>query len=152
MLHVSSTLSLVSLIVAGAFSVGLGVVHLVIPRLLDYPGAIGIDGPEARPLHRLAVGGRGYQVRRADALGITWVMSNSASYVLLTVGLIDIAWAAGWRGLPIAPAALWIAGWWAIRAGSQFAVGRRPLDVGFVAWFGALALLHLALGLGWLAP
>lgn len=152
MLHVSSTLALSGLAVAGVFTVGLGVVHLVIPRLLDYPGAIGQDGPGVAPLRRLAIGRRGYQVRRADTLGIAWVMSNSASYVLLTIGVIDLAWAAGWRGLPIAPAALWIAGWWAIRSGSQLVVGRRRLDVGFAAWFAALALLHAALGLGWLVP
>jgi hypothetical protein len=145
-------LALVGLVVAGVFTVGLGVVHIVIPRLLDFPGAIGRDEPGASPLHRLAIGRRGYQVRRADTLGIAWVMSNSASYVLLTIGAIDLAWAAGWRGLPIAPAALWIAGWWAIRSGSQFAVGRRHLDIAFAAWFAALALLHVALGLGWLAP
>jgi hypothetical protein len=151
-LHVSSTLSVTALVIAGAFSVGLGVVHLVIPRLLDYSDAIGQDGRDVRPLHRLGIGRRGYQVRRADTLGIAWVMSNSASYVLLTIGVIDFAWAAGWRGLPIAPAALWIAGWWAIRAGSQFVVGRRPLDIGFAAWFAALAVVHVALGLAWLVP
>lgn len=145
-------MTLVALVIAGVFTVGLGVVHLVIPRLLDFPGAIGRDGPGVRPLHRLAIGRRGYQVRRADTLGIAWVMSNSASYVLLTIGVIDLAWAAGWRGLPIAGAGLWITGWWVIRAGTQFVVGRRPLDVGFAAWFAGLAVLHLALGLGWLAP
>ena len=58
-------------------------------------------GRASRRSDRLAVGRRGYQVRRADTLGIAWVMSNSASYVLLTIGVIDLAWAAGWRGLPI---------------------------------------------------
>ena len=145
-------LTLIALAVACVFTVGLGIVHLVIPRLLDYPGAVGQDGPGVAPLRRLAIGRRGYQVRRADTLGIAWVMSNSASYVLLTIGVTDLAWAAGWRGLPIAPSALWIAGWWAIRSASQFVVGRRRLDVGFAAWFAALALLHTALGLGWLVP
>ena len=145
-------MTLIALVVAGAFTVGLGVVHLVIPRLLDFPGAIGRDDPGILPLRRFTLGARGYQVRRADTLGIAWVMSNSASYVLLTIGVIDLAWVAGWRGVPIAPAALWIAGWWLIRSGSQFAIGRRPVDLGFVAWFGALALLHLVLGVGRLAP
>jgi hypothetical protein len=140
------------LVVAGLFSVGLGLIHLVIPRLLDFDGAIGVDGEGAPPLRRLAIGRRAYQVRRADVLGLSWVMSNAAGYVLVSIGLIDLAWAAGWEGLPIIGGALWMACWWAIRAGSQFAVGRRPSDVAFAAWFALLAALHLAVGLGWVDP
>jgi hypothetical protein len=76
-------------------------------------------------------------------------MSNAASYVLLSVGLVDLGWAAGWRGLPIVGVALWIAGWWALRSGSQLVVGRRGVDLAFGAWFATLAVLHLAFGLGW---
>jgi hypothetical protein len=137
------------LVLAGAFSFGLGLVHLAIPRLFDFPGAIGADGPDVRPLHRRALGPWSYQLRRRDALGLSWVMSNAASYVLLSVGLVDLAWAVGWRGLPVAGGALWIAGWWAIRSGSQLVVGRRTVDIAFVALFGALAVLHVALGLEW---
>ena len=152
MLQVSSTLTLGGLVVAGVFALGLGLVHLVIPRLLDFPAAIGEDGPDVEPLRQLTVGRWRYQVRRRDTLGIAWVMSNAASYVLLSIGVVDLAWASGWRGLPFAGAALWIAGWWAIRAGSQLVVGRRASDLAFAAWFAALAVLHLALGLGWVAP
>jgi hypothetical protein len=140
------------LVVAGVFSLGLGLVHLVIPRLLDFDGAVGVDGRGVAPLRRLAIGRRAYQVRRTDVLGVSWIMSNAASYVLLSIGLVDLGWAAGWRGLPIVGGALWIGGWWAIRAGSQFVVGRRSSDVAFAAWFGALGALHLGLGLGWVAP
>jgi hypothetical protein len=45
--------------------------------------------------------------------------------------------------------ALVIAGVFTVGLGAV--VGRRRLDVGFAAWFAALALLHVALGLGWLA-
>ena len=139
----------VLLVIAGAFSFGLGIVHLAIPRLFDFPGAIGADGPGTQPLHRRALGPWIYQLRRRDVLGLSWVMSNAASYVLLSIGLVDVAWAVGWRGLPVAGGALWIAGWWAIRSGSQFVVGRRMVDIAFVAFFGSLAVLHLALGLEW---
>jgi hypothetical protein len=139
-----------SLLVAGTFAVGLGLVHLIIPRLFDFEHAIGVDGPGIGPLRRWTVAGRTYQVRRRDALGLSWVMSNAASYVLMSIGLIDLAWLGGWRGLPIVGGSLWIAGWWAIRSGSQLAVGRRPLDLAFVAWFGILAGLHVAIGFGWL--
>ncbi len=140
------------LVVAGVFSLGLGLVHLVIPRLFDFDGAIGADGDGVAPLRRRVVGRWAYQVRRRDVLGLAWVMSNAASYVLLTVGLVDLGWAAGWRGLPVVGGALWIAGWWAIRSGSQLVVGRRGVDLAFAAWFAALALLHLGLGAGWPVP
>jgi hypothetical protein len=137
------------LVVAGVFSLGLGAIHLVIPRLFDFPAAIGEDGPASPPLVRRALGPWTYQVRRRDVLGLSWVMSNAASYVLLSVGLVDLGWAAGWRGLPIVGVALWIAGWWALRSGSQLVVGRRGVDLAFGAWFATLAVLHLAFGLGW---
>jgi hypothetical protein len=139
------------LVLAGAFSFGLGIVHLAIPRLFDFPGAIGADGSDVRPLQRRGFGRWSYQVRRRDVLGLSWVMSNAASYVLLSVGLVDVAWALGWRGLPLAGGALWIAGWWGIRSASQFVVGRRTVDIAFVALFGSLAVLHVALGLEWVA-
>jgi hypothetical protein len=131
-----------SLIIAGLFSVILGVVHLAIPRLLDMAAAVGIDGADAPPLHRLAIGGHGYQVRRRDVLGIAWVMSNAASYVLVSIGLLDLAWASGWRALPLVGGAWWITGWWAIRAGSQLTLGRRRSDLAFAGWFAVLAAIH----------
>jgi hypothetical protein len=139
------------LVVAGVFSFALGLIHLMIPRLFDFPGAIGDDGPGVPPLRQLRLGRRTYQLRRRDVLGLSWVMSNAASYVLLSIGLFDVGWVAGWRGLPIVGGALWIAGWWAIRSGSQFVVGRRTGDLAFVAWFAWLAVLHLAFGLAWVA-
>jgi hypothetical protein len=140
------------LAVAGLFSIALGLVHVAIPRLFDLPAAIGEDGPTVQPLRRLRLAGRSYQVRRRDGVGLTWVMSNAASYVLITIGLVDLAWLAGWRGLPIAGAALWIAGWWGLRAAGQLGLGRRRLDLAFVAWFGLLATVHLGLCSGALAP
>lgn len=145
-------MTVVAMLIAGVFSLGLGLIHLVIPRLLDFPGAIGEDGPGVNPLRSRVLGPWTYQLRRRDVLGIAWVMSNAASYVLLSVGAVDLAWTAGWRGLPIAGGALWIAGWWAIRSASQLVVGRRALDLAFVGWFAALAALHLGLAAGWLVP
>jgi hypothetical protein len=139
------------LLVAGLFALGLGAIHIVIPRLFDFETAIGADGPAAPPLGLRTVGPWRYQLRRLDVLGLSWVMSNAATYVLVSVGFLDLGWVAGWRGLPIVGGALWIAGWWAIRSGSQFVVGRRRVDLAFAAWFAALAVLHGALGFGWLA-
>jgi hypothetical protein len=131
---------------AGLFSLVLGVIHLRIPAILRYAEAIGPDEGQV-PIGRIRSGLFAYGLRRSDLVGVTWVMSNAASYVLLTIGLVDVLWAAGWRGVPIAIGGVWIAGWWAIRAGGQLVVGRRFGDVAVAAWFACLALLHLVLAI-----
>ena len=84
-------------VATGLFSLGIGTVHLWVPTLFRYPLAIGSDddGPE---LGQIGFGSARYQIRRRDLVGLAWVMSNAASYVLLTVGLVDLAWSTGWRG------------------------------------------------------
>lgn len=132
---------------AGAFTLALGFVHLRIPHLVGYrPALTATDGcgtasdlPTFR-LHRFT-----YRLRSDDLVGVTWVMSNAASYVLITVALLDLAWAVGWRGIPIGVGASWIAGWWITRSVSQFAIGRRAGDVLVAAWFAALAAWHAVL-------
>lgn len=148
----SSSLLAALTALAGAFTIALGIVHIAIPRLVGYGHAIGSDGavqPSTgpRPLRTIGPGRLAYRVRRNDLVGLAWVMSNAASYVLITIGIVDVAWVAGWRGLPIVLGATWIAGWWAIRAASQFALGRRAGDVVVAALFAALAVGHLVLAL-----
>jgi hypothetical protein len=135
-------------VAAGVFSLVLGVVHLWVPRVFALDRAIGTDGPSVTELGSLGRGAWAYRRRRSDAIGIAWVMSNAASYVLLSVGLLDLAWAVGQRAVPIGIGGLWIAGWWALRAGGQFTVGRRPGDVAIAVLFAVLALLHHALATG----
>jgi hypothetical protein len=124
-----------SLLVAGIFALGLG-----------------FDAPGTAPLRRRTIAGGSYQLRRRDVLGLSWVMSNAASYVLVSIGVVDLSWVAGWRGMPLVAGAWWIAGWWAIRGGRQLVVGRRTVDLVFVTWFAILAALHVAVGLGWHGP
>lgn len=135
---------------AGTFTLALGTVHLGIPWFVGYQAALAApQGSDARAgLPTLRLVGFTYRLRPDDLIGVTWVMSNAASYVLITIGLLDLAWAAGWRGLPIGVAGMWIAGWWAVRAASQFALGRRTGDVLIAAWFATLAIAHLVLALG----
>lgn len=133
------------MIAAGSFTLALGIVHLAIPRLVGYGAALGAARSDLPTLRLL---GLAYRLRPDDLIGLTWVMSNAASYVLITIGLLDLAWALGWRGLPIGLGAAWIAGWWSVRAAGQFVLGRRTGDVLVAAWFGVLAVVHLALALG----
>ena len=137
MLLMSSTF-----IAAGAFTAALGIVHLWIPTIVRDPVAIGDDAGQAA----LGAIGRGLirpQLRRRDLLGITWIMSNAASDALMSIGLLDVAWGTGWTSAP--PAILvWVAGWWAVRAVGQLAIGRRRGDVVVAAWLWILCAIHLA--------
>jgi hypothetical protein len=136
---------------AGLFSVALGVVHLWIPRIFAFERAIGRDDtitPGTAALGSIQFGRLAYVRSRSDAIGLTWVMSNAASYVLITIGIIDLAWAFGDRTIPSAVGAVWIAGWWGLRAAGQFGLGRRIGDVLIAVGFAALATLHLVVAFG----
>jgi hypothetical protein len=141
----SSPVLVAALVMAGVFTIALGVVHLWIPRIFRFGAAIGRDDGPLPVLGDVAVGPWRYRLRRADALGLSWVMSNAASVVLVSIGLLDLAWVAGWRGIPLVLGGAWIAIWWLVRAGSQLTIGRRRLDWVFAGWFGVLALVHVAI-------
>jgi hypothetical protein len=131
---------------AGAFTIVLGVVHVGIPSILRFSDAIGVDGDQPG-LGQVRMPGIKYNLKRADLRGIAWVMSNAASYVLVSVGIIDLAWVSDWRGIPLPIGAAWVAGWWAVRSGGQLLVGRRIGDVAITAWFACLAALHVAIAI-----
>ena len=143
----SSPVLAAAVVVAGLFTVSLGVVHLWIPRIFRFGPAIGRDDGTRPALGDVAVGPWRYGLRRADALGLSWVMSNAASMVLISIGLLDLAWVAGWRGIPLLIGGGWIAIWWLVRAGSQMTLGRRRLDWAVAGWFGLLALVHVFVAL-----
>jgi hypothetical protein len=83
-----------------------------------------------------------YERRREDVMGLVWVMNAAASYVLISIGVVDLAWATGI--LPIAPLlAAWIAGWWFLRTVAQLGLGRRRVDVAVMLGFLALAGIHV---------
>lgn len=94
-------------------------------------------------LGTIGLGRSRYARRRTDAVGLVWVMSNAASYVLITVGLLDLAWAGGDRRIPIDVGSSWIAGWWALRAGGQWLLGTRNVDHAIALGFAVLACVHV---------
>ena len=128
-------------VAAGVFSLGLGIVHVAAPVIFRFSAAIG-DDRDRSPLGRIAFPVLPYRLRRSDLHGITWIMSNAASYVIVSIGLVDLAWATGWRGVPLVRGAAWIAGWWAVRAVGEWFVGRRAIDLALATLFFALASLH----------
>jgi len=135
----------VALGIVGLFSLILGSVHFFFPKLLDFDNAIPKDGSPIRPFR---LGAIRYATQRSDVHGIGWVMNHAASYVLVSIGLFDLA-AYWWLGTTAGRLlSLWIAVWWVIRAGSQFYLGRRKGDWWIAAGFlwlgivqGAAALL-----------
>jgi hypothetical protein len=148
MLHVSSEILVPALAIAGVFTIALGVVHVSIPILMDFDHAIPSADAQLAPLRSLGMEGFRYQVLRSDVRGIAWVMSNAASYVLITLGIADLtapAWVDTNGGHLLA---MWAAGWWGIRAASQFIVGRRFGDIVVAGWFGVLAAVHVVAALG----
>jgi hypothetical protein len=136
-----------ALAASGVFTVALGLMHIVIPLIMDFDHAIPTSAAAPAPLRTIALGPIRYAVRRSDVRGIAWVMSNAASYVLITLGVLDLA-AASWIGTdPGRLLAIWASGWWVLRAGGQLLLGRRWGDLAVAAWFAGLAGIHAAAAL-----
>ncbi|RIK41380.1 MAG: hypothetical protein DCC57_18940 [Chloroflexi bacterium] len=136
----SPSLLILGLSLAGLFTMTLGVVHFFFPLLWDFAAAIPRQGAALRPMR---LGPLRYATQRSDVYGITWVMNHAASYTLTGIGLVDLL-APRWLGQPYAlPLALWIAGFWLIRAVGQLYLGRRAGDWWVLAGFALLGLLHI---------
>lgn len=129
-----------ALAVMGVFSTTLGTLHFFFPQLLDFKQAIPLEG---LPLKPFRVGPFRYNTQRRDVHGIAWVMNHAASYVLVSIGLLNLYWA--YVGQANQALAVWIAGWWFLRAGSQLFLGRRRGDWLVLMGFALLGLGHGAL-------
>jgi hypothetical protein len=130
--------------VCGMFTLALGAAHFFFPVLLDFKNAIPQTGAPLRPLR---LGSIRYATTRADVHGIAWVMNHAASYALVSIGIFNLAWPWWWGALWAHGLCAWVAGWWLLRAGSQFYLGQRRGDwliaLGFVwlaVWHGLAAL------------
>lgn len=132
---------------AGVFTLVLGIAHFFLPALLKYREAL-LDHPAGwKPAHPFRLWPSRYTVTLTDLYGILWVMNHAASYVLVSLGLLDLfgaEWLQSGAGRWLA---LWIAGWWLLRAASQLYLGRRAGDWLILVWFAAFGLLHLAIAL-----
>lgn len=139
-----SDLLALALLAAGVFTVLLGSVHFFFPILLDFAQAIPKDGTPLRPFR---LGPVCYPTQRSDVHGIAWVMNHAASYTLVGIGLVDL-FASQWLGSPHGRIlALWIAGWWFLRAAGQLYLGRRRGDWWILGGFTVLGIVHLGAGL-----
>lgn len=144
----SATWLTVLLSAAGIFTVVLGTLHFFLPALLDYRTVLLERPADWRTARPFRIWLTRYVVSAWDRYGIVWVMNHAASYTLVSIGLVDLL-GAQWLQVDIGRfLALWIAGWWFIRAAAQLYLGRRIGDILILMFFAALGLLHLAV---WLA-
>jgi hypothetical protein len=128
------------LYVAGAFAVVLGILHFTFPERFGFLAAISEDGAPVPPYRLLFYR---YDMKRSDLRGIIYVMNHCVSYAILAVGVFDV-FAPRWLGsFPGSLTAGAVAGFWFVRAGTQFYLGRRPGDWFVVIWFGLLGALHV---------
>ena len=135
------TLRLIALGFSGLFSLLLGTAHFFFPILLDFKKAIPQQGGSLKPFR---LGPIRYATKRTDVYGIAWVMNHAASFVLVSIGLFNLL-AFRWLGEEAGRwLSWWIAGWWLLRAGSQFYLGRRRGDWFIAAGFLLLAVVQVA--------
>jgi hypothetical protein len=131
----------VLLTLSGVFTILLGTAHFFFPALLDFRTAIPRDGGPLKPFRLFFYR---YQTQRSDVHGIAWLMNHSVSFVLITIGVLDLLshrWLSqpwGWM------LSLWIALWWFLRAACQLYLGTRRGDILTMIWFALLGLIHLA--------
>ncbi|HEX5223206.1 MAG TPA: hypothetical protein VFZ59_26845 [Verrucomicrobiae bacterium] len=82
-----------------------------------------------------------------DLRGIIYVMNHCVSYGIVAIGIFD-CFAARWLGtLAGALTAGAVAGFWFVRAGTQFYLGRRLGDWFVVVFFTLLGTLHVVAAL-----
>lgn len=135
------------LIVAGVGTLALGVTHFYYPALFGYRRIFDAYPDATGRLDPFRLGPIRYPMDATKAYGIIWMMNAHVSLVLVSIGALDVA-GPGWLLGPGRPMALWIAAWWALRAGSQpVLLGRLWYDWAIAAGFAALALGHAWVGL-----
>ena len=125
---------------AGAFAIVLGLLHFTFPQRFGFLAALTAEGPPVPPYRLLFYR---YEMKRSDLRGIIYVMNHCVSYVIVMVGVFDL-FASRWLGtFPGSVAALRVAGFWFVRAGTQLYVGRRRGDWFVMGLFSYLATLHV---------
>jgi hypothetical protein len=128
---------------AGIFTLALGTAHFFLPVMLDFKSTLLEREPGWKPRRPFRLWPTRYIVTLSDRLGVVWVSNHAASFTLVSIGVVDLL-AADWLvGGPGRWLALWIAGFWIVRAGSQLYFGRRSGDWAVLMWFATLSGLHL---------
>lgn len=130
---------------AGVFAVVLGGLHFSFPRRFGFSATLAGDQPEVPPFQ---LGFYRHPLKRSDLRGIIYVMNHCVSYAIVAAGVFDL-FNARWLGtLPGSVASGVVAGFWFMRAGAQFYLGRRRGDWLVFWWFAGLGVLQVVAALG----
>ena len=130
--------------VAGVFGVVLGVLHFTFPERFGFRDVLSGEGPPPPPFRLWFYR---YAFRRHQLFGVVCIMNHCVSYTILSIGVFDFL-ASRWRGSSTGVwLAAWVAGFWFVRAVTQFYLGRRRGDWLVVAVFAALGCVHGAAAL-----
>ncbi len=124
----------------GAFAIVLGLLHFTFPKQFGFLAALPIDGAPVPPYRLLFYR---YEMKRSDLRGIIYVMNHCVSYAIVAAGVFDVfcsEWLGSFTG---SLAAGVIAGFWFMRAGTQFCLGRRRGDWFVFTFFALLGALHV---------
>jgi hypothetical protein len=128
------------LYLTGAFAVVLGMLHFTFPQRFGFLQVIPLDGD---PVPAFRLGFYRHELARSDLRGIIYVMNHCVSYAIVSAGIFDL-FAAHWLNTSTgALGAGVVAGFWLLRARTQFYLGHRRGDWLVAAWFSLLGLVHL---------
>ncbi len=129
---------------SGIFAVGLGVLHFSFPRRFGY---FAVLATVKEPLDSFELGLFQHKLTPQDLRGLMYVMNNAASYAIVLCGVADLA-SARWLHTE---AGLWLAlamaGFWLLRAGSQFYIGHTRKNWLAAGWFAGLGVLHIVVAI-----
>lgn len=126
---------------AGAFTIILGILHFTFPERFGFMQALPSEGTPLPPFRLLSYR---HELRRSDLRGIVYVMNHCVSYSILAAGVFDLFVSRWHSTFPGALAAGTIAGFWFVRAATQFYLGHRKGDWLVVTLFVLLGALHVA--------
>ncbi len=130
---------------AGVFAVILGMLHFSFPRRFGFLAALAGEDPRVPPFR---LGFYRHELKRADLRGIVYVMNHCVSYTIVAAGLFDLC-NTRWLGtVPGSIASGVLSGFWFVRAGTQFCLGRRRGDWLIFLLFAALGGLQLVAAFG----
>ena len=136
----------VLVVLAGVLTLAPGATHFVYPARFGYRHIFdAYPGPD-RTLGPFRLGILSYPMDLRKAYGIIWMMNHHVSFVLVSIGLLEVG--APGRLLRSPELALWIAAWWLLRAICQpLLLGRRWYDWLITTGFGLLGVGHAWIGL-----
>ena len=124
----------------GAFAILLGLLHFSFPKRFGFLAVLADDGADVPPFRLLFYR---YEMKRSDLRGIIYVMNHCASYAIVAAGVFDL-FHTRWLGtFPGSLVSGTIAGFWFIRAGTQFYLGCRRGDWFVFSLFTCLGVVHV---------